>query len=192
MNYEHWKTIEGFEDYQISDQGRVRSLKKEKPFIMKTFDNGRGYQWVCFWRGGKPSRHYIHRLVAQSFISPIPDGLHVSHINENNQDNRAINLCLETPSENARRPLHCKRQGASRRISKTGLRGVYYRKSTGKFLAQMTHGGRPFYLGSYATAKDAAIAFDKKAIELRGGYATTNRDLGLLEYDDGTIQNVGK
>ena len=187
MEREEWKTISGFDDYQVSDLGQVRSLKKGRPLMLKIFDNGHGYQWVCFWIKGKSFRKYVHRLVAQAFIGPIPDKLHVSHLNENNQDNRAVNLCYETPSENAKRPLHCKKQGLSRRMGRSGLRGVYYRKSTGKYLSQMTHGGESFYLGSYRTAKAAAIAFDRKAIALRGKYATTNRGLGLIEWDDGTI-----
>jgi hypothetical protein len=39
---EIWKTIYGYEDYQVSNLGRVKSLLFNKERILKYFNDGRG------------------------------------------------------------------------------------------------------------------------------------------------------
>lgn len=88
MQNEIWKDIPGFPGYyQVSDQGRVATLKHGfriyKPEKTKT-----GYYQVSIER----KRYKIHRLVALAFI-PNPDGLpQINHKNEIKTDNRADNL----------------------------------------------------------------------------------------------------
>ena len=45
-----------------------------------------------------------HRLVWEQHYGPVPEGMHVHHINRDNQDNRIENLRLVTPAEH--RHLH--------------------------------------------------------------------------------------
>jgi len=87
---EHWKPIKGFEDYLISDKGRVWSHKTNK--IMSQFKINTGYLQVVLYNNGKSLKKSIHRLVAQAFI-PNPEGLpETHHINEKKDDNRVENL----------------------------------------------------------------------------------------------------
>ena len=44
----------------------------------------------------------VHRLIAEAFIGPIPDGYEIDHINRNRADNRISNLRIVTRSENNR------------------------------------------------------------------------------------------
>ena len=91
MNYENeiWKEIEGYNGlYEVSNYGRVRSLKRKAPKILKPANNGYGYVTVSL--NGNSIK--IHTLVAKAFI-PNPDKLPtIDHINKDRADNRVENL----------------------------------------------------------------------------------------------------
>ncbi len=61
---------------------------------------GGGYLTVMMSRNGK--RHYrqVSHIILETFIGPRPDGMVCRHLNGNNQDNRLVNLCWGTDSEN--------------------------------------------------------------------------------------------
>ena len=65
---EIWKDIPNYEGiYQISNLGRIKSLKgKEK--ILKLLIDKQGYYMVRLWENGKTKQFYIHRLVAEAFL----------------------------------------------------------------------------------------------------------------------------
>ena len=87
---EVWKTIPGFEKYQVSNLGRVRSFRGITERIMKS--SGIKYKQIGLSIKGKVYYFLIHRLVAEAFI-PNPDNLpFVNHKNEDKTDNRVENL----------------------------------------------------------------------------------------------------
>lgn len=98
---ELWKDIEGFEYYQVSTKGRIRSfIKGKEPKILKPYDNGYGYLYINLYKNNKMYAKRVHKLVAEAFI-PNPEGkTEVNHINGNKTDNRLINLEWTSPSEN--------------------------------------------------------------------------------------------
>lgn len=108
MAVEVWKDIEGYEGlYQVSDQGRVKSLNykhtgKEK--ILNTWKTFDGYLYVDFYKDKQRKHFKIHTLVAKAFI-PIPECLkhligqyhksgkpmlEINHINENHKDDNSV------------------------------------------------------------------------------------------------------
>lgn len=88
---EIWKSIEGYEDYEISNFGRVKSLKYGKEKILKQ-TLILGYFCVSLCKNGKDKIVKVHRLVAQAFV-PNPNNYPcVNHKNENTIDNRPENL----------------------------------------------------------------------------------------------------
>jgi len=60
--------------------------------------------------------------------------------------------------------------------------GVSYDKNKGKWKSRLMFNGTRFFLGSYETQEEAALAYDRKIVELRGTLAKTN-----FSYDEGEI-----
>jgi len=72
---EIWRDIEGYEGlYQVSNLGRVRSLKKNK-MIMKPFVNEEGYLRITLLKDRKKNNLRVHRLVAKLFLKIDGGGL---------------------------------------------------------------------------------------------------------------------
>ena len=89
---EEWKDIEGFEGYQISNYGRVKSLKFGKEKILKGGKDTNGYLLVGLWKDGKLVRKLVHRLVAEAFLSNPQNLPEVNHKDEDKANNCVENL----------------------------------------------------------------------------------------------------
>nr|WP_320057866.1 HNH endonuclease [uncultured Bacteroides sp.] len=89
---ENWRFVEGNEDYMVSDQGRVLSLKCNETRIMKVDVKNRGYGSIKLCTRGLLIRNLVHRLVAKNFL-PNPKNLpEVNHLDGNKLNNRVENL----------------------------------------------------------------------------------------------------
>ena len=89
---ETWKAIAGYEGlYEVSNQGRVRSMKYGKEKILKQGKTN-GYLHVCLFKDGYGKTIRVHRLVAETFI-PNPNNLEtVNHKDEVKTNNIVSNL----------------------------------------------------------------------------------------------------
>jgi hypothetical protein len=95
---------------------------------------------------GKKTTIYLHRVLAG-----LP-GLEVDHINGDPLDNRRANLRPATRSQNEQNKQDTRLRASS------GLRGVWYDKRRGRFVAGLHVNGRKISLGSYASASEADVA----------------------------------
>ena len=90
---EEWRDIKGYEGlYQVSSEGRIKSLKWNKERILKPSMDKDGYLLVTLCAGGKPKTLKVHRLVCEAFHENPDNKPQVNHINEDKADNRACNL----------------------------------------------------------------------------------------------------
>ena len=111
---ETFVTIEGFENYSISNKGKVMSyMHSEEGRLLKPQRDAMGYYHVRLYDGtdirgtykngdAKPKLEKIHRLVAMHFL-PEPDKdvyMEVNHISGDKQDNDVTNLEWLTRMEN--------------------------------------------------------------------------------------------
>ena len=90
---EHWQPVKGYDGlYEVSDQGRVKSLKYGKEKILKSGKSPHGYLLVNLCKDGQCKSITVHRLVAEAFIQT-PNNLEtVNHKDENKLNNAASNL----------------------------------------------------------------------------------------------------
>lgn len=88
---EEFRDLKGFDNYQISNLGRIYSKKRRVCLKIKRLGNN-GYYQVRLCKEGKYIYKNLHRLIAETFI-PNPNNLRtVNHINGNKLDNRISNL----------------------------------------------------------------------------------------------------
>ena len=93
---ETWKDIKGYEGlYQISNLGRVKSLKRngtiKQDRILKQYIDKYGYCYVGL-RNKNIKKFKIHRLVAESFIQNRCNLAQINHKDENKKNNKVENL----------------------------------------------------------------------------------------------------
>lgn len=92
---ENWRQIPGFNRYEVSDQGRVRSSTT----ILRSRSMGAGYRGVTLYEGG-PYDRYVHRLVAFAFLGYGPDGAEINHKDGDKTNNALSNLEYCTHKQN--------------------------------------------------------------------------------------------
>ena len=105
---------------------------------------------------------YMHRLIAN-----VGDDVEVDHRNRTRHDNRRSNL----------RPATRTQQSANQRLhsrNRTGYRGVSRIARNGMYYASIRIDKRTRNLGSYATAIEAARAYDRAALQTHGEFANLN------------------
>lgn len=156
---------------ELEDQGvpyRIILTTQKTPVIVdpEDFEWLSKYKWQ--WNNGhvrcKGEKSYMHRMVLRLDGSK----LEADHKNCIRHDNRKVNLRVATRGQNVRnRGLH--------RNNTTGFKGVYYYPASKRpYQAKVMLNRVEYRLGWFLTKEEAAIAYDRKALELHGEFARTN------------------
>ncbi len=138
---ENWLDIPGYDGYQVSDFGNVRSFFKKGNHKHKLGQeartlklvNNRGYRTVSLPMNGKYRHRGVHGLVMLAFSGPRPDGQEVAHLNGQPSDNRRENLAYVTHVENESHKVAHGTNGLGERNSRAVLQG--WQVAEIKFLA---------------------------------------------------------
>lgn len=84
-------------DYKVLEDGTI--LNKDGT-IKELKMNAKGYLFSAFYYNGKLHTHLAHRVVAEAYLGPCPEGYEVDHIDNNRANNSIRNLRYVTKSEN--------------------------------------------------------------------------------------------
>jgi hypothetical protein len=94
-----WKKIKGFEDFEISEYGDIKS---NLDFTICGINNQSRYKSVRLNRNPLVWKR-IHKLVYQTFVGKISDDMIIDHIDQNRNNNHYSNLEQITQKENIER-----------------------------------------------------------------------------------------
>lgn len=145
-------------------QGKVALIDAEDAALVNQYKwcavSNDGNWYAKAWVDGKTC--YMHRLLLQP-----PEGTVTDHINGDGLDNRRSNLraCSHR--------INMVNRGADKGGS-SRYKGVNWHKSTSTWMARLMVKGRRIFLGRYKDEIEAALAYDKAALELLGEEAWTN------------------
>ena len=84
---EVFRKIEGYEDYEVSNLGKIVSLKNGKRRTMIQMPDSNGYLRIDLFKNGKRIPKRVHRLVLEAFVpnpEGKPEGNHKDGIKKNN------------------------------------------------------------------------------------------------------------
>lgn len=140
---EFWKPIEGFQGYDVSSKGRVRSwrLRNGKPsnvWRLISIRQDRSYLSVTITGERGRRQRFVHTLVAEAFCGK-PTAREVNHLSGVKTDNRDGNLVWVTRRQNIRHAfdvgLFSSRAGeanASAKLSESQVREIFLRVKAGE------------------------------------------------------------
>jgi len=161
---EIWKDIPGFEGYQASNLGRIKSLKcgKEKLIGYTVYKNPKYLKRQVNINQRCTS---VGVFVLMTFDRLPNEGEECDHIDRNPQNNCLENLRWVTRSVN---------QINKSAYGKSKYKGVYYKTQKNKegnslIISRISINGKQLYLGVFKTEEEAYEAY-KQAFKKHHGY----------------------
>lgn len=119
---EVWKSIYGYNGlYEVSNLGRIKSIRTKKSKILKPYKGSSGYNHIVLYKNKKAKTYDVHRIVAISFLDNKYNKEEVNHKNGNKEDNMVDNLEWVSRSENLlhrHKTLHIKGYWYKRKVPK--------------------------------------------------------------------------
>ena len=150
---EVYKDIEGYEGYQVSNMGNVKSFKGKKERILKAGLSSVGYLIVGLSKNGKAKTFQIHQLVCIAFLNHVPNGskgLVADHRNNNPLDNRLDNLQLIT---------HRLNSSKDQNNCSSKYTGVCWDEARNKWRSSIMINGKIKHLGYFTNELDASKCY---------------------------------
>jgi hypothetical protein len=156
----------------VDDEDYVRFCK-EKWHIGHEGRTGYAVRMSSMKGGNKQRTIYMHREIWKSHYGAIPENMEIDHIDGDRLNNQVANLRLCTHSQN------CQNQYRTHLTHSSKFKGVTWFKANKRWGAQINNKGHLTHLGLFDTEEEAALAYNRKAIEWFGEYANINRVEGI-------------
>jgi HNH endonuclease len=153
--------------FVVVDEEDYERLSGHNWVISRT--RGREYVFRYLPRspGSRQRIVFMHREIL-GLPPPRRGELITDHADGNGLNNRRSNLRACTDAENSRN------QRTQRRAKSSRFKGVHFWKLRGVWCAAITCNGRRRCLGNYQSETEAALAYDRAAIEYFGVFARLN------------------
>ncbi len=103
MAHEIWRDVIGYDGaYQVSNWGRVKSVSRRLVFrngqkgrlmptrMLKPVPNKDGYLFCCLWKQSVSKNRFVHSLVLEAFVCPMPEGMECCHFPDNDKTNNRL------------------------------------------------------------------------------------------------------
>ena len=132
------KQIKNYTDYYIDEYGVVYSTLKGDLTTRKSSINSGGYAYLPLCKGGKFVHKYIHRLVYETFIGEIPEGMVINHIDGDKLNNKLDNLECVTQRKNCQ----CQNKKRNNKNGFSNIHKVEYYRVTFLINGKQKHFGR--------------------------------------------------
>jgi len=124
-NQEVWKTIDGYNNYEVSSFGRIRN---NITFIIIKQRLLHDYPTIIIGPKKQRKNYSVHRLVAFAYCDNYDESKQVDHIDRNKQNNHYLNLRWVSNS------INCKNRGI-RNDNVSGHIGVCFDAERNKWIA---------------------------------------------------------
>ena len=149
------KSVSGYEGlYEVDNLSRVFSLRTGKQ--MKQMVNTRGYKTVALTKEGKTKCVFVHRMVAEAFVSNDANFPFVNHKDEDKTNNLPENLEWCTARYNANYGTAIKRRVATLKRNGTSTKGRPSEKRK-QIVAIDENGVETIFENSYEAAEKTGV-----------------------------------
>jgi hypothetical protein len=161
---EQWKSVDGYDNYEVSNRSRVKNIDTGK--ILKRSIRNK-YYGANLYNNDKMKTFKVHRLVAIAFVANPHDKPCVDHINNDKLDNNVTNLRWATFKEN--------NQNKPKQSNNTsGVKGICWDKRSNKWRAHIQIDGIKVHLGYFDNLDNAKEARVEKANKAFGNYTNSS------------------
>ena len=127
----------------------------------------RGYA-VRYEKTNYPIKKQLCITMHREILKITDQNIFVDHKNRDKIDNRKENLRFCSVQQNMWNKAKIKGVKSSK------YKGVSFHKDLKRYYTRIIHNGKRYSLGTFNTEVEAAKAYDKKAIALRGEFASLN------------------
>ena len=149
---EEYKTVDDFEEYEISNFGNVRKVSTGEDIKQSIYKEYLRVDLFKNWGRYDMIQKTIdvHRLVALAFIPNSMNKRIVDHIDRDKLNNHIVNLRWATHSENGM-------NRSAPKNSTSGQTGVTFDKKSRKWRVKISIDGKEKHIGYYQTFDEAVI-----------------------------------
>jgi hypothetical protein len=138
---EEWRQVVGFDNYEVSNMGNIRSNRG----VLKPGKDTYGYRQINLYKDRTRYCRKVYRLIMEVFNPNVENKPQIDHINRIRDDDRVENLRWVTAQENVRNSKDFTEE----------MNGISRSEKNDTYIVRLSIGGREKYFGSRKTLEEA-------------------------------------